>query len=119
MFRYKNQLCLTKLKSKRFVSGCGKQCKLLWKFPRNTISFCGVRNIGVWGNNYERYLWLKRLGARVKIIREVARRVEKGYLQKKVKMRSRILEGYIRKPVCSLLSPSKMTGERKKGVCWA
>ena len=63
VFTYESQLGLTKLKSKRFVSGCGKQCKLLWKFPRNTILFCGVRNIGVRGKNYERYLWLRRLGA--------------------------------------------------------
>ena len=86
VFTYESQLDLTKVKLKRFASGCGKQCKLLWKFPRNIISWYDVRNIGVWGNNYKRYSWLKRLGARIKsikIIREIARRAEKAIYKRK------------------------------------
>ena len=78
---------MTKFQSKRFVSGCGEQSEFLRRKTENPISFSDVRNIGV---------LLKRLGARFKIIREVARRAEKGYLRKKrVKMKRRKLKGYI------------------------
>ena len=42
VFTYESQLGLTKLKSKRFVSGCGEQCKLLLKSLKNTILLCDV-----------------------------------------------------------------------------
>ena len=72
---YKSQLFLSKLKSKRAVSVCGEQARLkktlyvklkheyesLRKSPENSILLRGIRKIGVWKNNYERYLWLRRL----------------------------------------------------------
>ena len=117
VFTYESQLgktdSLTKLKSKRFASGCGEQSKsyrhlkqskcvlnipdleqskCVLKFPRDTTSWTipwyDVRNIGVWGNNYERYLWLKRLGTRIKIFKDLARRAEKGYIFTKEKSKN-------------------------------
>ena len=68
--RNNNKSQSTKFKSNQFVIECNEQSKFLQSKTENPISFSDVQNVGVLS---------KRLGARIKIIREVARRAEKDY----------------------------------------